>query len=103
MCIRDRDRTSPTILVSGVEDKGKYQSAVKEIVVEVTDNLALEGLDIQIADRKICLLYTSRRIFQRMHTDWRILTVRLLTNMQIQERENIRIGEQRSLTMEKMR
>ncbi|MDO4469494.1 MAG: hypothetical protein Q4C84_06580 [Bacillota bacterium] len=47
------DRTPPTILVSGVEDKGKYQSAAKELVVEVTDNLALEGLDIQIGDRKI--------------------------------------------------
>lgn len=47
------DRTSPTILISGVADKGKYQSAVREIIVEVTDNLALEGLDIQIGNRKI--------------------------------------------------
>lgn len=47
------DRTSPTILISGVTDAGKYQSAARDMLVEVTDNLALEGLDIQIGDRKM--------------------------------------------------
>ena len=47
------DRTSPTILISGVTDAGKYQSAARDMLVEVTDNLALEGLDIQIETGKM--------------------------------------------------
>lgn len=47
------DRTLPIILISGVEDKGRYQSAKKELIVEVTDNLALEGLELQIGKRRI--------------------------------------------------
>ena len=47
------DRTSPAIFISGIEDKGRYQSAAKEMMIEVIDNLALEGVDIQIGNRKM--------------------------------------------------
>lgn len=47
------DCTSPAIFISGIEDQGKYQSSVREIVIEVIDNLGLEGVDVQIGNRKI--------------------------------------------------
>ena len=47
------DRTFPAIFISGIKDKGRYQSAAKEIIIEVIDNLALEEVNIQIGNRKM--------------------------------------------------
>lgn len=47
------DYTSPAVFIRGVENRGKYQDLVKDIVIEVTDNQGLEEVELQIGNRKI--------------------------------------------------
>ena len=42
------DKTAPDILVSGVEDGGRYREGIREVALDIQDNLRLEGV-------KICL------------------------------------------------
>ena len=63
------DKTTPSVVVTGVEDNGRYRSDSREIRIDIQDNIALSQAEIWINDEKQasfdraqlqdCLLYTS--------------------------------------------
>ncbi len=40
------DRTSPSILISGVEDDGQYKESNREVTLDVEDNICLEAVEV---------------------------------------------------------
>lgn len=44
------DKTAPTVVVSGIEDGGRYMADSRNIMLDVKDNLALDTVSITIGD-----------------------------------------------------
>ena len=42
------DKTSPSIVISGIEQKGRYRENSREILLDVQDNLAIAGLTVHL-------------------------------------------------------
>ena len=48
------DRTSPSVLISGVEDRGKYRENSREITIDIQDNICLaEAVVILDGEKKV--------------------------------------------------
>ncbi len=46
------DRTSPSVLVSGVEDGGQYKESSREVTLDVEDNIRLERVEVSTNHEK---------------------------------------------------
>ncbi|MGI5999539.1 MAG: Ig-like domain repeat protein [Candidatus Merdisoma sp.] len=46
------DKTTPSVVVTGVEDNGRYRSDSREIRIDIQDNIALSQAEIWINDEK---------------------------------------------------
>ena len=54
------DKTSPQILISGIEDGESYSGSSREITVSVTDNLLVEKVEIELGGETYA--YTSAEV-----------------------------------------
>lgn len=54
------DRTAPSILVSGVEDKGQYRDNSREITLDIQDNVRLREVQILVDGKK--RIYTEAEL-----------------------------------------
>lgn len=45
------DKTEPSILIAGIEDKGQYREESKEVTIDVQDNICIEKIEILFNDR----------------------------------------------------
>ena len=78
------DRTSPEILISGIEEHGQYRSSSHEIQVELVDAFALERAEVYLNGRKAAafdreLLQKNQGVFRYTVSeshDWQRLSVK---------------------------
>lgn len=56
------DKTSPSVLVTGVKDRGQYRETMKELTLDIEDNIALEHAEVKINDKTV--VYTGAQLLE---------------------------------------
>ncbi len=57
------DRTAPSVLISGVEDKGRYMQSSRQVTLDIQDNLRLEEVKVTINGEE--QVYSARDMAER--------------------------------------
>ncbi len=70
------DRTAPSVLVTGVENKGQYRTEWKEILLDVEDNVSMDRVEVLLNGERI--IYPTEEVLEK--------NGRLVLRIQSQER-----------------
>ena len=46
------DKTAPTVVINGIEDKGQYRTSERDITIATADNMAMDRVELYVDDEK---------------------------------------------------